>query len=116
MNGAAGHQHDVEVGQHQGAECDPRVQHVPRVQLADLCPDPVPHRMFREVLQATAGDVAARMAGQRVHPQHDYVHNQNQVAQTESEAGGRVERDDRVVGVDHSDDEGGIEEVAVRLV
>src|SRR3954451_17719099 len=106
-NGAAGDQHDVEVGHHQRAERDPRVQLVACVQLADLRPEPVAHRVFGEVLEPATRDVPAGVAGQRVHPQHDDVDDEYHVAQPESEATGSVvgmEGDDGVVGVDHRDD------------
>src|SRR6478609_1699578 len=95
--------HDVEVGQHQRAQGDPGVQLVPGVELADLGPEPVPHRVFGEMLEPATGHVPAGVAGQRVHPQHDNVHQEDHVAQAESESARalvRVERDDRVVGVD----------------
>ena len=102
-NGSAGDEHHVEVGQHQRAQRDPGVLLVPDVELADLCPEPVPHGMLGEVLEPSARDVAAGVTGDRVHPEHDDVDDEDDVAQTEAEAAGTVlgvERLDRIPGVD----------------
>ena len=102
-----GQRHHVEVGEHQGAEGDPREGLVPGVDLADLRPEPVPHRVFGEVLEPAAGDVAARVTRQRVGPQQHDVGDQDDVAQAETEAAVFLgERQDRVVGVDDRDDRG----------
>src|SRR5579871_3553553 len=75
---AGRYQPDVQVRQHQRAELDPCELHVPRVQLRDLRPDPVSDPMLGEVLQPATGDVPARVAGQRISPDEDDVHQQDQ--------------------------------------
>ena len=65
-DGAAGHQHDVEVGEHQRPQRDPRELLVVDVELADLGPHPVPRRVLGEVLEPSAHDVPAGVAGDGV--------------------------------------------------
>jgi hypothetical protein len=71
--GAAGHEQDVQVGQHQRAERDPGQLHVPRIQPRDPGLGPVTHRVPGEALQAAAGDVPAGVAAERVPPRQDHV-------------------------------------------
>src|SRR3954468_5082288 len=70
--GPGGDEADVGVGEHQGAEGDPRELHVLGVELGDDSPGLVTQRVAGEVAQPAADDVPARVAGDRVGPQqHD---------------------------------------------
>src|SRR3954452_19278308 len=97
---AGGHGHHVEVGERQGAQRDPRELHVPRVQARHPRPHPVADRVTGEVLEPTAGDVPAGVAGHRVGPQHDDVDEKHHVAETEAELVAAAEGTDGVVRVD----------------
>jgi hypothetical protein len=55
------------------------------VEQAHLRPEPVAHRMLGEVLEPATGDVPARVAGDRVRPQHRHVEQQDQVAEADPE-------------------------------
>ena len=80
----------------------------------------VAHRVLGEVLEPSAGDVAAGVARQRVEPEPDHVDQQEERAQPQPErrlAGGQVgalEREHHVVGVEDRDRERDVEEVAVQ--
>src|SRR5215212_9965213 len=60
--------HDVEVRHHQRAEGGPGQLHVLAVELRDVAPGPVAHRVLGEVPQPPAHDVPAGVAGGRVGP------------------------------------------------
>src|ERR1700733_10578863 len=93
---AAGDEHDVQVGQHQRAQGDPGELHVPGVQPGDPGRELVAQRVPGEVLQPSAGDVPARVAGQRVAPQQDHIGQHDQGAEAEAEAPVRAAE-----GLDH---------------
>ena len=86
------------------------------VQLADLRPQLVAHRMLGEVLEPAAHDVSAGVARHRVHPQQDDVDPQDDVAQAEPETRRRVHGLDGVHGVDQREDRGDVEEVPVQVL
>src|SRR4051794_35246238 len=110
-------QPDVGVRHQERPERRPRQLHVPGVELRHLGPQPVAGRVLGEVPQPAADEVAAGVAGGRVGPEEHHVDEHDQRAEPDAEAAVRaVEGPDHVVGVDQRDDDGGVEEVAVRVL
>src|SRR5262245_49977968 len=109
---ACGDSHDVRVGEDHREKGRHRVRAVPRVELGHEVPEPVAQRVLGEMLEPTADDMPAGMAGKRVSPQHHQVNPDDHRTETDAEAAVlTVERDHRVVRIDEQQDRGEEEEV-----
>src|SRR5690606_18178794 len=109
-----GHQEDIQVDQPHRGQRVPGELHVPAVDLRDPCPQPITHRVLREVRQSAAEDVAAGVAGQCVEPDQRDVDDHEDGPETDTEpAVPAVEGYDGVIGQHTGHRDGGVPEVAV---
>src|SRR5438045_75533 len=74
-------QPDVQVGQGDPDQAGPRPLRVVRVEPRHELPQPVPHGGLREPVHLAAAQVPAGMTRQRVSPDHQRVHRQDQRAE-----------------------------------
>src|SRR5664280_606592 len=117
VDGPAGHQPNVEVGEGHEAQAHPGEQHVPAVQGGEELPDPVPDGGLGELLDPTTAQMAACMAAERVRPQEEGVDQQHRGPDAEPEAdAGLTEGHEGVDGQDDVEHQAGIEEVPVDVL
>src|SRR6516162_5459131 len=77
VDGPARHQSHVEIGEGDEREAQPREEHVVGIERRKGLPQPVAQRGLRELLDAAATDVPARVAAQAVQPEKPRVDGQH---------------------------------------
>src|SRR5665213_1981736 len=87
VDGAAGHQPDVDVGQADEDEAHPGQAHVVLVEQADPLPHPVAGRPLGHGVEMAPAQMATGVAGEEVRPQQNGVDEQDEGAEAQTPAG-----------------------------
>src|SRR2546425_2394671 len=113
---AHGHQPDVEIGQAHAEQREPGIHRMALVEPRQEAPDLVAGLRLGENVHVPAADVAARVAREGVASQEDDVDPHHQRAHADSEAVGEPERQDRVPGEHHDEEDRDVPRVAMEVL
>src|SRR4051794_23696646 len=119
VENAAGCEPDVEVGERDRGQADPRPLHVLQVEDVDAAPGLVARARRRragEAVEAAADEVAQRVAAEREGGQADHVPEQDERAEPDAEAAVEEERAPRVVPEEPEHDDRQVQEVPVHVL